>query len=50
MCCCMTHLGKKDEFRQYFSKLEQVAPTNPFVVKTQGMNTAFTRFKALLQV
>jgi len=50
MCCCMTHLGKKDEFQQYFSKLEQVAPTNPFVVKTQGMNTAFTRFKASLQV
>ncbi|CAK9096682.1 Coatomer subunit epsilon-2 [Durusdinium trenchii] len=36
MCCCMTHLGKKDEFQQYYSKLEQVAPTNPFVLKTQA--------------
>ncbi|CAK9046000.1 unnamed protein product [Durusdinium trenchii] len=50
MCCCMTHLGKKDEFQQYYSKLEQVAPTNPFVLKTQGMTTAFTRFQASLQV
>ena len=27
---------RQDEFQQYYSKLEQVAPTNPFVLKTQA--------------
>ncbi|CAJ1333341.1 unnamed protein product [Effrenium voratum] len=49
MCSCMTHLGKKEEFQQYYTKLEQVAPTNGFVLKTQAMSTAFTRFKTSLQ-
>jgi len=46
LCCCMTHLGKKDEFQQYYTRLEQVAPTNPYVVKTQGMSAIFARFKS----
>ncbi|CAE7654793.1 unnamed protein product [Symbiodinium sp. CCMP2592] len=49
MCCCMTHLGKKEEFQQYFAKLEQAAPNNDYVLKTQAMTTAFTRFKASLE-
>ena len=27
----------KDEFQQYYAKLEQAAPTHPYVVKTQGV-------------
>jgi len=50
LCCCMTHLGKKEEFQQYYSKLEQAAPTHPYVVKTQGMKNVFTKFKASLEV
>lgn len=50
LCCCFTHLGKKDEFQQHYTKLEQVAPTHPFVVKTQGIKSVFSRFKASLQV
>merc|ERR1712032_1220428 len=50
LCCCMTHLGKKEEFQQYYTKLEQAAPTHPYVVKTQGMKNAFTKFKASLEV
>lgn len=46
LCCCTTHLGKQDEFQQYYSKLEQVAPNNSFVQKTQGMAAAFSRFKS----
>jgi len=40
LCCCMTHLGKSDEFQQYYSKLEQVSPVHPFVVKTQSIITS----------
>merc|ERR1712083_1166382 len=50
LCCCMTHLGKHEEFQQYYTKLEQAAPTHPYVVKTQGMKNAFTKFKASLEV
>mmetsp|Transcript_63562 Transcript_63562/g.171544 ORF Transcript_63562/g.171544 Transcript_63562/m.171544 type:complete len:300 (+) Transcript_63562:75-974(+) len=50
LCCCMTHLGKKDEFQQYYAKLEVAAPTHPYVVKTQGMKNVFTKFKASLEV
>jgi Flp pilus assembly protein TadD len=50
LCCCMTHLGKKEEFQQYYAKLEQAAPTHPYVVKTQGMKSVFTKFKASLEV
>eukprot|EP00933_Yihiella_yeosuensis_P079722 TRINITY_DN9309_c0_g1_i2.p1 TRINITY_DN9309_c0_g1~~TRINITY_DN9309_c0_g1_i2.p1 ORF type:complete len:328 (+),score=82.47 TRINITY_DN9309_c0_g1_i2:79-984(+) len=46
LCCCMTHLSKKDEFQEYYTKLEQAAPTHPFVVKTQGIKTVFAGFKA----
>lgn len=46
LCCCMTHLGKKDEFQQYYSKLEQAAPTHSYVVKTQSISQVFARFKA----
>jgi len=46
LCCCMMHLGKKDEFQQYYSKLEQAAPTHPYVVKTQSISQVFARFKA----
>jgi len=49
LCCCMTHLGKKEEFQQYYAKLEQAAPTHPYVVKTQGMKNVFTKFKASLE-
>lgn len=48
LCGCTTHLGKKDEFQQYYAKLEQAAPMHPYVVKTQGMKTVFERFKASL--
>lgn len=50
LCACCTHLGKKDDFNAYFAKLEQVAPTHPYVVKTQGMKSVFSRFKASLTV
>lgn len=46
LCCCMTHLGKKDEFNQHYAKLEQVAPAHPYVVKTQSISQVFARFKA----
>merc|ERR1719343_783062 len=46
LCCCMTHLGKKDDFKQYYAKLEQVAPSHPYVVKTQSISQVFARFKA----
>jgi len=49
LCCCMTHLQKKDEFQQYYSKLEQVAPTHPYVAKTQSLINVFARFKASLE-
>jgi len=49
LCCCMTHLQKKDEFQQYYSKLEQVAPTHPYVIKTQSLSNVFARFKASLE-
>jgi len=48
LCCCATHLGKKDEFQQHYAKLEQVAPTHPYVVKTQSIKTVFQRFRASL--
>merc|ERR1711953_708387 len=50
LCCCMTHLGKKDEFQQYYSNLEKSCPTHPYVVKSQSIKTAFTRFKASLEL
>lgn len=46
LCCCSTHLGKQDEFQQYFSKLEQVDPNSPYVQKTKGLSAAFSRFKS----
>lgn len=46
LCSCMTNLGKKDEFKKYYAKLAQVAPTHPFVVKSEGLSQVFTRFKA----
>lgn len=49
LCACSTHLGKKEDFQQYYAKLEQVCPTHPYVVKTQSISTAFTRFKASLK-
>merc|ERR1712113_18943 len=48
LCCCMTHLGKKDEFNQYYASLERSSPTHPYVVKTQNISSAFARFKANL--
>jgi len=45
LCCCMTHTGKKDEFQQYYNKLEQVCPTHPYVKKTQSLKDTFARFK-----
>lgn len=49
LCCCMTHLQKKDEFQQYYTKLEQVAPIHPYVAKTQSLSNVFARFKASLE-
>jgi len=46
LCCCMTHTAKKEEFQQYYDKLEQVAPNHPYVKKTQGIKDIFARFKA----
>lgn len=46
LCCCMTHAGKKDEFQQYYDKLEQSNPNHPYVKKTQNMKDTFARFKA----
>jgi tetratricopeptide (TPR) repeat protein len=46
LCCCMTHANKKDEFQQYYNKLEQVCPSHPCVKKTQGIKDTFARFKA----
>merc|ERR1712232_849593 len=48
LCCCMTHLGRKEEFRQHYAKLEQVSPMHPYVVKTQGIKNVFARYKASL--
>lgn len=49
LCCCMTNLQKKEEFDEYYAKLVQVAPTHPFVVKSQGMSQVFARFKASIK-
>merc|ERR1719198_2470760 len=49
LCCCMTHSAKKEEFDQYYAKLEQVAPNHPYVKKTQGIKDIFARFKASLR-
>jgi len=46
LCCCMTHTCKKEEFQQYYDKLEQAAPNHPYVKRTQGMKDIFARFKA----
>jgi predicted Zn-dependent protease len=46
LCCCMTHLGKKDQFTEYYAKLEQACPSHPYVAKTQSIKTIFARFKA----
>merc|ERR1712194_86623 len=46
LCACMTHLGKKEEFKQYYAKLEAAAPTHPYVMKTQSISAVFARFKA----
>merc|ERR1719221_163912 len=46
LCCCMTHLGKKEEFQQYYAKLEQAVPNHPYVAKTQSISQVFARFKA----
>merc|ERR1712003_414696 len=46
LCCCMTHLGKKDQFTEYYAKLEQACPSHPYVQKTQTIKTIFARFKA----
>jgi len=50
LCACATHLGQKDQFQAYYAKLEQACPTHPHVVKTQGITSAFARFKANLEV
>lgn len=50
MVTCLTHLGKKEEAEQVYQKLEQAAPTHPYVVKTQGMKASFQRFKASMEV
>lgn len=49
LCTCMTHTGKPDEFKAYYTKLEQVAPTNPYVLKTQSISQVFAGFKASLK-
>merc|ERR1719247_3490033 len=46
LCTCMTHTGKKEEFQQYYDKLEQVSPNHAYVKKTQGIKDIFARFKA----
>mmetsp|Transcript_33323 Transcript_33323/g.61093 ORF Transcript_33323/g.61093 Transcript_33323/m.61093 type:complete len:297 (-) Transcript_33323:106-996(-) len=48
MCSCMINLSRKEEFQQHYAKLEQVAPTHPYVVKTQSLKTGIARFKASL--
>lgn len=50
LCCCMTHLGKKDEFQKYYDLLEKESPTHPYVVKTQSLTNVFARFKSNLAV
>mmetsp|Transcript_115003 Transcript_115003/g.199469 ORF Transcript_115003/g.199469 Transcript_115003/m.199469 type:complete len:296 (-) Transcript_115003:137-1024(-) len=49
LCTCMVHQGKKDEFQAYYAKLEQVAPQNPYVLKTQSIGQVFAGFKASLK-
>jgi len=49
LCCCMIHLEKREEFQQCYAKLEQACPTHPYVAKTQGLTSAFARFKASLE-
>eukprot|EP00747_Dinoflagellata_sp_TGD_P164528 gnl/TRDRNA2_/TRDRNA2_184587_c0_seq1.p1 gnl/TRDRNA2_/TRDRNA2_184587_c0~~gnl/TRDRNA2_/TRDRNA2_184587_c0_seq1.p1 ORF type:complete len:298 (-),score=87.21 gnl/TRDRNA2_/TRDRNA2_184587_c0_seq1:204-1097(-) len=49
LVCCMTHLAKKDEAKQYLAKLQQVDPLNPHVRKMESMQQAFARFKASRQ-
>lgn len=46
LCACMTNLGKKEDFKQFYAKLEAAAPTHPYVVKTQSISGVFARFKA----
>lgn len=46
----MTHLGKKDQFAEYYAKLEQSCPSHPYVAKTQSIKTIFARFKANLEL
>jgi len=48
LCCCSTHLGKTEEFNQHYATLEKSAPQHPYVLKTQSINTVFTRFKSSL--
>lgn len=50
LCCCMTNLGRKEQFNEYYSTLEKVSPAHPYVLKTQGISQAFARFKANQQV
>jgi tetratricopeptide (TPR) repeat protein len=46
LCCCMTHMAKKEEFDKYYAELERAAPNHPYVKKTQGIKDIFARFKA----
>jgi len=46
LCCCMTHTCQQAEFDKYYAQLEQVAPSHPYVKKTQGIKDIFARFKA----
>jgi tetratricopeptide (TPR) repeat protein len=46
LCTCATHLGNREDFEKHLARLTQIAPTHPFVVKTQSISTAFQRFAA----
>eukprot|EP00929_Paragymnodinium_shiwhaense_P120145 TRINITY_DN92035_c0_g1_i1.p1 TRINITY_DN92035_c0_g1~~TRINITY_DN92035_c0_g1_i1.p1 ORF type:complete len:297 (+),score=91.53 TRINITY_DN92035_c0_g1_i1:89-979(+) len=46
LCCCCAHLNKMEEFQTHYAKLERVKPSHQYVMKTQAISQAFTRFKA----
>eukprot|EP00929_Paragymnodinium_shiwhaense_P122449 TRINITY_DN95186_c0_g1_i1.p1 TRINITY_DN95186_c0_g1~~TRINITY_DN95186_c0_g1_i1.p1 ORF type:complete len:296 (-),score=92.73 TRINITY_DN95186_c0_g1_i1:165-1052(-) len=48
LCSCATNLRNKAEFSKYYGELEQIAPSHPYVAKTQAIAQVFQRFNAQL--
>jgi hypothetical protein len=48
LCSCDINSNKKvcPEFEEHYKKLKEVAPTHPYVVKTESISQVFERFKA----